>query len=90
MDSNKPANEVEAQLIAIWKEVFSLEEIGRDDDFFDLGGHSLRAVQVASRVKEHFRVRLAVNVIFDKPTIAELADHIVDALLVAAPEPVAG
>ena len=63
----------ETALAQIWREVIVTEEIGREDNFFDLGGHSLLATQVMSRIAASFNVELPLRVIFETPTLADLA-----------------
>ncbi len=72
-----PANELEAQLAAIWEEVLGKTPVGRNDDFFELGGHSLKATQVVSRIHQDLGARIELGSVFSHPTIAELADLIV-------------
>jgi len=72
-----PRNAVEEVLTGIWTEVLGIERIGVNDNFFELGGHSLLATQVASRVREVFKVELPLRQIFERPTISELAEFIV-------------
>ncbi len=71
-----PRNEIEQNLADIWSAVLGLEQIGVNDNFFELGGHSLLATQLASRVKSDFDRELSIKSIFEKPTIAELAQEI--------------
>jgi amino acid adenylation domain-containing protein len=68
-----PRTPVEEALAKIWAEVLGLERVGVEDNFFELGGHSLRGTQVASRVREVFRIELPLRHLFKNPTIAELA-----------------
>ena len=68
-----PRNDAERILAAIWADVLKLEQIGVLDSFFELGGHSLRAMQVISRVREHFGLELPLRILFEHPTVAELA-----------------
>jgi len=75
-----PRTPVEEQIAATWAEVLQLEQVGIHDNFFDLGGHSLRAVQVVSRTRDKLTVELPLAALFASPTIAELANH-VEALL---------
>ena len=57
-----------------------MEHVGATDDFFDLGGDSLRAFQVISRIRAMFDVNLSIATVFAKSTVAELADEIGRAL----------
>ena len=68
-----PRNEVEAKLSAIWAEVLGLTDLGVLDNFLHLGGHSLAASRVISRVIETFRLQLPVKALFDAPTVAQMA-----------------
>jgi len=71
-----PRTALEEMLVAIWAEVLKPERIGIHDNFFDLGGHSLLATQVVSRIREALQVELLLRVLFEKPTVASLSDHI--------------
>ena len=68
-----PQTLIEELLAAIWQQVLNLERISRDDNFFWLGGHSLLATRITSRIRDTFHVDLPVRVLFESPTIAELA-----------------
>ncbi|MEA2603268.1 MAG: hypothetical protein QOF89_4260 [Acidobacteriota bacterium] len=72
-----PEGEVQERLAAIWAEVLRVDRVGARDNFFELGGHSLMATQVLSRVQGTFGVELALRVLFDSPTVAGLAEAIV-------------
>jgi amino acid adenylation domain-containing protein len=73
----------EVALAEIWAAVLDRREIGRDEDFFALGGHSLNATQVVSRINERFGVNLRVRAVFEHPVLADLAVAIEDAQLLA-------
>jgi amino acid adenylation domain-containing protein len=60
-------------LTGIWSQVLSVEYIGINDNFFDLGGHSLFATQVISRIRETFQIELPLRCLFESPTIRELS-----------------
>jgi amino acid adenylation domain-containing protein len=81
-----PATEVEQTLAALWAEVLGIDpaRIGLQDDFFDLGGHSLRATQVLLRIRERFGVDLPVRRFFEAPTVAGLTLALAEHLLAAA------
>ncbi|MGH7394037.1 MAG: amino acid adenylation domain-containing protein, partial [Candidatus Methylomirabilales bacterium] len=68
-----PGTPTEELLAGIWAEVLRQERVGRQDNFFALGGHSLVAIQVVSRVRDTFGVELAVRCVFESPTVAELS-----------------
>jgi len=85
-----PEGEAEEALAAIWREVLKAERVGANDNFFHAGGHSLLAMQVASRVRAAFGVELPLRVIFDHPTLRATAAEIESLLLAeieAADEP---
>ncbi|HSF42618.1 MAG TPA: amino acid adenylation domain-containing protein, partial [Thermoanaerobaculia bacterium] len=75
-----PRTPVEEILAAIWAEVLGVERVGIEDGFFDLGGHSLSAIQVVSRVRSAFGVELPLRLLFEEPTPAGLAPHVEEAL----------
>jgi len=64
---------IEGTLLKMWKELFALDGLSVDDDFFALGGHSLLASQLVSRVRDVFEVELPLRAIFEASTVAELA-----------------
>ena len=78
-----PRNEIEEALAAIWREALDLEAVGVDDNFFDLGGHSLMAMRLLARICHVLGVELPVQELFERPTIALLAR----AVLAAPPRP---
>jgi acyl carrier protein len=71
-----PLTAAEVTLAGIWSEVLGVKTVGRQDDFFALGGHSLRAMQVAARVRDAFDLELPLATIFEVPTLAQLAERI--------------
>jgi amino acid adenylation domain-containing protein len=79
-----PSTPVEEVLAEVWREVLGFEEVGLDESFFDLGGHSLAATRVLSRVREIFHVDYPLGQLFATPTLAHLASG-VEAALRGAP-----
>jgi len=68
-----PRSPDERALAAIWCDVLGVEQVGVHDDFFELGGQSLLATQVAAGIREELLVDLPLNLLFRAPTLAELA-----------------
>ena len=61
-------------MAGIWGEFLGFGQIGANDSFFDLGGHSLVATQIVNRLRDVFQVRLSLERLFEAPTIAALAE----------------
>ena len=68
-----PRNDLERLLAELWCEVLELDEVGRDDSFFDLGGDSLQAMRVSARARER-GVRLGAEDLFENDVLSELAE----------------
>ncbi|MGW3816943.1 non-ribosomal peptide synthetase [Streptomyces sp. NPDC005046] len=72
-DRVPPSGPLETVLAGIWAQTLGQAEPGTEDDFFDLGGHSLMATLVVSQIRELFRVELPLHFFIEAPTIAALA-----------------
>ena len=70
--SSAPTTPVEQVMAEIWADLLELEEVGRDDDFFSLGGHSVRAMELVELLQEMFEVTLPLAAVFEHPTVAGL------------------
>jgi amino acid adenylation domain-containing protein/non-ribosomal peptide synthase protein (TIGR01720 family) len=83
-----PRNESEQALLAIWRQVLNIDDIGVTDDFFRLGGHSLKATQIVSLMRKQLGLEVPLKLIFEAPTIALLAEKMQDSAKVdkAAPK----
>jgi len=72
----KPQTPLEEQLAHIWSEILGVEQVGIYDNFFALGGHSLNLTQLASRIRETFKVEIPLQTLFELPTISEMTTAI--------------
>jgi acyl transferase domain-containing protein/aryl carrier-like protein len=71
-----PRNDLERSIAGMWQELFGIEQVGINDSFFDLGGHSVLATQLVSWLRKTFKIDLPLRTIFEAPTIAEWAEAI--------------
>ncbi len=71
-----PRNATEQIIADIWQSVLACQRVGCYDNFFELGGHSLLATQVIARLREAFQTDVPLRLIFESPTVAELAEYI--------------
>lgn len=68
-----PLTHTEQQLAAIWCQILGIEQVGRSDHFFRLGGHSLSATQFISRLKQELQLSIPLRQVFDIPVLADFA-----------------
>ena len=73
-----PSTPAEEIVAGIWADVLGMARVGRHDDFFALGGHSLLVVQLVNRVQDLFDVRIAVRDLFQAPTVAGITRTLID------------
>lgn len=69
----EPSSPMEIQLSEIWKEVLGLDEVGVNQNLFELGGHSITIMQIIQRVKDDFEIKLSISDLFENPSIESLA-----------------
>jgi acyl carrier protein len=74
----EPQGELETQIAGIWAEILKRDQVGRQDNFFALGGHSLLVVRLASRLREAFDVDVPINEVFARPVLSSLAEYVLD------------
>lgn len=79
----EPATETETTLARMWQEAFGVDRVGVDDNFFELDGNSLMAIQIVTRLRSAFGVDLPMSALFEAPTVALLGAQI-DGLLATA------
>jgi acyl carrier protein len=75
---------MEQAIAGVWQKMFGVEQVSIEDNFFDLGGHSLLLVQTHSRLLETLRIEFPIVTLFEHPTVRSLASHLGHA---AAPVP---
>ncbi|MCP4150943.1 MAG: amino acid adenylation domain-containing protein [bacterium] len=84
-----PGNEVEKILAKMWEDVLKIESVGIDDDFFSLGGDSVKAIQLAARLQKH-QLKLEIKHLFQYPTISQLSRYVKESGQVVPQSPVEG
>jgi amino acid adenylation domain-containing protein len=72
----EPGNEIEKRLVFIWEDFFGIRRLGIDDDFFELGGDSLKAMTVSAEIHKALDVKVPLESFFKYPTIRELSSYI--------------
>ena len=75
-----PRDETEERVARIWREVLGVEDVGINDNFAQLGGHSLFAIKIVHELRRAFQINLPVRVLFDAPTVSALSRHIKERL----------
>jgi aryl carrier-like protein len=68
-----PRSPQEIAIAALWAEVLGLDRVGRDDNFFDLGGNSLKAVRMLARLRRQHSASATLGTLLQRPTPAQLA-----------------
>ena len=76
IQSTAPQTLEQQLLCGMWEHLLTIDQPGIHDNFFDLGGHSLVATQLVSRIRDVFKTDLSLRTIFESPTIAELSSRI--------------
>ncbi|OBP13477.1 hypothetical protein A5320_18175 [Rheinheimera sp. SA_1] len=71
-----PTDQTQQQLCELWQQVLGLRQVGIHDNFFALGGHSLLAIRLISRIRAEFATEIQLKMLFEAPTVAELAEQI--------------
>lgn len=72
----EPQGELELAVAEVWQETFRLDRIGRNDNFFGLGGNSLLGMQLTEKLADKMDLQIPVVVLFQYPTVRELAEVI--------------
>lgn len=80
-DFSSPSTIIEGQVAVVLAQLLHIEQVGRTDNFFLLGGHSLLGTQLITRIEEIFGVQITLLSLFDHPTVAGIAEQIEKAIL---------
>jgi len=72
-----PQTTLQEVLLTVWAGILHIEKIGIQDNLFELGGDSILATQIISRLRDMFRMDLPASILFDAPTIEELAHYMI-------------
>ncbi|MFS8184446.1 amino acid adenylation domain-containing protein [Pseudovibrio denitrificans] len=75
-----PETPLEEELARIWAEVLQLDRVGIRDNFFEIGGHSLRATRITARMQDALGVEVPLRIFFERPTIEQTLDYIFEEL----------
>jgi hypothetical protein len=76
----EPAGDIERWLAELWQEFLDIDAIGADDDFIELGGHSILATSIISEINAAFNLFITARAFYENPTIAEMAAHVAGVL----------
>jgi acyl transferase domain-containing protein len=76
----EPEGDLERRLANIWQNALGIDRVGRNDDFFEIGGHSLLAIQVLSNIRQTFGIEFPIDRAFEATTLRKAAD-VIDELL---------
>src|SRR4029077_6447894 len=72
----KPATPIEEELAGLWKDLLGLSRVGRQDNFFESGGHSMLAMQLVAKVRKRFEVDFRLKNVFERQTLSGMAEII--------------
>ncbi|PTI61139.1 non-ribosomal peptide synthetase, partial [Staphylococcus succinus] len=72
----EPRDETEATIAEVYSNVLNLDRVSALDNFFEIGGHSLRAISVINEIESKLSVRIPLKTIFENPTVSQLAKAI--------------
>ena len=71
-----PETETERAIVHLWEDAFGIDGVGIDDNFFELEGNSLSALQIVTRLRQALEVDLPLTALFEAPTVAELSERV--------------
>ncbi len=68
-----PSNETEQKIAEVWQEILGVKQVGVNDNFFDLGGHSLAATRIVSRLQDMFQITIPLQRLLEAVTVGDLS-----------------
>lgn len=80
-DTDSAGDQTEIAVARIWKAALGVDAVNADDNFADLGGHSLQAIRIVSDLRKAFQIDLAIRALFEAPTVAQLSQRIREQVL---------
>lgn len=80
-EDDAPDGSIEAMLAGFWMEILDIGQVRRHDNFFHLGGSSILAVKLVGRIRRQLRIELTPRAIFEKKTLAAIAEMVEDKLV---------
>ncbi|GLF88084.1 hypothetical protein R51_31290 [Bacillus safensis] len=78
LEKQLPETKTEQVLAAIWEDILEVDRVYKEDQFFDLGGHSLKATQTISRINHEFSIKAPLKILFESKHLAHLAQMVDD------------
>lgn len=78
LEKQLPETKTEQLLAAIWEDILDVDRVYKEDQFFDLGGHSLKATQTISRINHEFSMKAPLKILFESKHLAHLAQMVDD------------
>jgi acyl carrier protein len=82
-----PRTPLEEEVAAVWKEVLGLAQVGVQENFFEIGGHSLKATKVVMLLRNKLGINASLRLLFEHATIGEMSEALMQLLLDQAEEP---
>ena len=71
-----PQSPVEEKMATLWIECFKIDKLSVHDNFFEIGGHSIMAMRLITRIREYFQINMPIRLVFELPTVREMAEWI--------------
>jgi acyl carrier protein len=86
-DCTQPRTPLEEEVLAAWQEVLGIERIGLNDNFFEIGGHSVLATRIIILLRSNLGLNISLRLLFENATVAGMATALMESLLEQAEQP---